>query len=141
VALGDLHPGRVLGDDLENSSTPDANDTSPDVKNTARVPALSPAWNPAKNSATPPPSAQAARTMTATRILAWDECQDVGAEDWLVVRDGQPSGKELRPAGASFFPAGEDVGELLADELYEVRVLSQPGTARAVGREQRHPLA
>jgi hypothetical protein len=106
VELGDLHPGRVLGDDLENSSTPDANDTSPDVKNTARVPALSPAWNPAKNSATPPPSAQAARTMTATRILAWDECQDVGAEDWLVVRDGQPSGKGATAGWRVVLPSG-----------------------------------
>ena len=53
-------PGRA------NSSTPNATDTRPDRMNSARVPALSPLWKPAKNSATPPTSAQAATTMTST---------------------------------------------------------------------------
>jgi hypothetical protein len=53
-------PGRA------NSSTPKTNDTSPDKMNSARVPALSPIWKPAENSATPPTSAQAATTMTST---------------------------------------------------------------------------
>ena len=53
-------PGRA------NSRTPNTNDTSPDSSNSARMPALSPAWKPAKNSAAPPTSAHDATTMTST---------------------------------------------------------------------------
>jgi hypothetical protein len=53
-------PGRA------NSSTPNTNDTSPDNRNSARVPALSPTWKAAKNSAAPPTRAQEATTMTST---------------------------------------------------------------------------
>src|SRR5215813_5581475 len=99
-----------------NSTTPKATDTSPPRMNSARVPAVSPLPNAAKNSKSPPTTAQMPTISTST--IAVGPGPDQGDHPGRQVYQPQEQVPEDRPrATAADSAAGPFYADLVGQDL------------------------